>query len=410
MSLKIKSFFKQVFILSLKKEILNNSMSLVYTTLLSLVPLFLFSFYIISSFNFFGSSNLLIEKFNDFILENLAVGTADSIIKFINSFLGNIDINKLGFIGFSSLIIVVIFMLARIEVVFNKIWNVKKHRDFIGRFVSFWTFITLGIFLVAFFISFLLSFITQNLGNELINLNINIEKNFFSNIGSLFISYFIFVLAYYFIPNTKVNPKSALLGGIVSGSLFIIAKEIYNLYTKNVVTYDLIYGPLSIIPIFLIWIYIIWIIALFGCVLTYVHQNKGTIAFSNNPKKIKKKYEIFVPASIILVSYDSFQDENSKGLSTIEISEKVNIPYDIILKHLDRLVEKKILAKTNEELYILLKPLEKISLFEVLDTLDFSELDFEDDIVKFEAIQKIKGFINQKLDLKNIYLNEFIND
>ena len=78
-----------------------------------------------------------------------------------------------------------------------------------------------------------------------------------------------FTLLYILVPNTSVNTRHAIAGGIVAAILFELAKYTFGLYVKAVPTYQVIYGAMAVIPMFLIWIYVSWVIVLFGAQISY---------------------------------------------------------------------------------------------------------------------------------------------
>lgn len=401
-------FFKQSFIFAYKKDIFSNAMNLVYTTLLSIVPLLLFSFYILTSFNFMGNLDIIIDNLQEIIIENMAVGTGEVIINYIEEFLNESHINQLGIISFLSLVLIILFMLTRIEVTFNKIWNVKIHRDFLKRFVSFWTFITLITFLIAILIAFIVSIVLANLRD--VFLISEIDRSLFSNIFSYILNYLVFILGYYLIPNTKVKFSSALFGGMIAGTSFLIAKNIYSVYTKSIVTYDQIYGALSFIPIFLIWLYLIWVIVLFGCIASYLFQNKNTILYINSKKFDKKIIESILPIYIIFKLYKNFNNEGS-GLTFKNLHEKTNFPYEILEEQIKFLTKNNFISLTNNNNYVLTKSIKSINIYHILKLNDFERFENIKEIVldkDFELI-RIKLVQMLKLKLENITIKDIFS-
>ncbi len=79
-------------------------------------------------FNFFGGLENITEEFRAIILNNLAAGTGEALINILEGYVTGINIEQLGIISFLSLVIVVLFLLATVEITFNKIWGVEKHQ------------------------------------------------------------------------------------------------------------------------------------------------------------------------------------------------------------------------------------------------------------------------------------------
>lgn len=367
-----KSFLKKVYQKAKEVNIFINAMGLVYTTLLSIVPLLMFSFYIMTLFNFFGEMNRMINFLKEVILSNLATGTGQTLIKYLEGYINNIDINQLGVISFISLVVIIILMLARVEKTFNKIWNVEEHRDFFKRFVAFWSFITLGTFLITLFLSSIIALASSYLSKDLTNLSFT--NTFLFQFIAVISPFLIFFFGYYLIPNTEVEPLAAIVGGVVSGGLFNLAKISYSIYTKNVVTYNQIYGSLSVIPLFLIWIYLIWMITLLGSVISYVFQYRKSLDYFDFTSEREIKGHGLILVAILIIVYKYFIKEDVAGITFKELANKINLPVKTIDNSLKRLRKEGLISKTKENKYILATDIKNIDLWEVYQSQDFNQI------------------------------------
>jgi membrane protein len=75
-------------------------------------------------------------------------------------------------------------------------------------------------------------------------------------------------LLYSVVPYRSVKPRDALIGGVVAGLAFELAKRGFAIYLARFPTYTLIYGAFATIPIFLVWLYVSWVVVLAGATLT----------------------------------------------------------------------------------------------------------------------------------------------
>ena len=73
---------------------------------------------------------------------------------------------------------------------------------------------------------------------------------------------------YYYLPNTRVDWRHALMGGVVVALGLELAKKVLALYLAQMPTYSAIYGAFSAVPILLVWIYVAWVVVLLGAVIT----------------------------------------------------------------------------------------------------------------------------------------------
>jgi membrane protein len=69
-------------------------------------------------------------------------------------------------------------------------------------------------------------------------------------------------------PNTRVDWRHALTGGVAVALGLELAKYLLAIYLAQMPTYSAIYGAFSALPILLVWIYVAWVVVLLGAVLT----------------------------------------------------------------------------------------------------------------------------------------------
>lgn len=402
-------FFKGVFQKAKENDIFIHAMGMVYITLLSIVPFFIFSFYIMNLFNFFGKINTIVEEIESLILNNLAAGTGKALIDYLEMYILNIDIEQLGTISFISLIFIIVFMLARVEMTFNKIWNVEDHRDLFKRFVSFWTFITLGTFLITLFLTLSLLFAEKYLGLWLSGDQIS-QSNIFSFISFSF-NFLFFIIIYYLVPNTKVEPSAALIAGLFSGFLFILTKSLYGIYTKNLVTYSQIYGSLSIFPLFLIWLYLIWLIVLLGAIISYVFQHRSSLVYMLKKKEINQGLKNLIPTAVLLTLYKNYEEQKSRRISLNELLEKIKLPADYIEESIIELKNNNLIAETEDAEFLPLKKENELSIWDVYQSNLLDENFNIENIFKEKEMQRLYTEIiqAQKSDLKKMRFVDFLN-
>lgn len=402
-------FIKRVYQKAKENDIFIHAMGMVYITTLSIVPFLIFSFYIMTLFNFFGKLDIIIEEIKSLILNNLAAGTGQSLLDYLEVYIVNVNIEQLGIISFISLIFIIVFMLARVEMTFNNIWNVREHRDLFKRFVSFWTFITLGTFSITMFLTLSLLFAERYMGLWLSGEQLSQSSIFNYTLFSF--NFLIFVLFYYFVPNTDVQPTAALVAGSFSGFLFVLTKNLYGIYTSNIITYNQIYGPLSIIPIFLLWLYLIWLIVLLGAVISYVFQHRSNLHYMLNKQIIDQNLKKLIPTAILLTLYKNYRDKNKKALTLVDLLEKINLPAENIKIEIENLKSENIIAETENGSYLPLNRIKDISAWESYNVgQKFEKLEAKE-IFKDKEMQKLYQKIknDEKRRLKNIKLADFLS-
>ena len=81
---------------------------------------------------------------------------------------------------------------------------------------------------------------------------------------SVGLSTLMFYFGYRYVPRRRPRMWTALVGGVLAGSLWEVAKQLFRLYIRNVGVYDQIYGPLGVLVAFVMFIYYSAIVFVFG--------------------------------------------------------------------------------------------------------------------------------------------------
>jgi membrane protein len=225
--------------------------SLAYTSLLSLVPLLTTALAIASAFPVFDNA---VEALQDFMFANVLPDAPglEAITEQIDSFTANAGrLTAIGIIGF---MVTAIMLMLTIDNALNRIFRVERRRSLLQNIFVYWAVLTLAPVLIG--VS--LSMTTIALA---------------ASVGSVFLLPFFFTclalaLLYGVMPARRVQAKHALMGGVVAGIGFEVAKRLFALYLQQVPTYTLIYGAFATIPIFLVWLYVSWVVVLAGAVFT----------------------------------------------------------------------------------------------------------------------------------------------
>ncbi len=119
-------------------------MSLAYTTLLSLVPLMVFSFAILKGLGAHGDLKLIVHEFFRPV-GSAATQLTESVMQFVANMRGEL----LGSIGLAFLVYTVITTIQKVEGSFNFVWRVQRPRSFGRRFTEYLSVMILGPILLA---------------------------------------------------------------------------------------------------------------------------------------------------------------------------------------------------------------------------------------------------------------------
>ena len=235
--------------------------SLTYTTLLSLVPLVTVALAVSTAFPVFDET---VEALQLFVFENFLPEARgiDTIADQINSFTQNAG--RLTAIGIAFFAVTAILLIRTIDDALNAIFRVQRQRQPLQRVLIYWAVLTLGPVLIG----GSLSMTSFAVGASFGWLKLDLVAEAVLRVLPFVFTCAALMLLYAVVPHRHVPWRHALLGGLLAGVAFELAKRGFALYLLRFPTYTLIYGAFATIPIFLVWMYLSWAVVLAGAALT----------------------------------------------------------------------------------------------------------------------------------------------
>lgn len=183
----------------------------------------------------------------------------------------------IGWVGILSLLWTSSQIFVTLESALDGIWEVGKKPGFIHmRLKAMALVLLVGVFLVLSVGSTALTGVLRTAGNSTSGEVHGVVSGLLDVVAiiiSIASSIAMFTVVYKLTPDTKVNWRSALVGGAFAGIVWGIAKELYRLYLLHVADFSKIYGSLGSVIILILWIYYSSMILVFGAELAYVHEH-----------------------------------------------------------------------------------------------------------------------------------------
>jgi membrane protein len=240
---------------------LQTAGSLTYTTLLSLVPLFTVALAVATAFPVFDETMGALQRF---VLENFLPDARgiDTIAEQITSFTQNAG--RLTAIGLGFFVVTAVLLMMTIDVSLNRLFRVQRQRPLLQQVLMYWAVLTLGPVLIG----GSLSMTSFAVGASFGYLKLGHVADAVLRVLPFVFTCAALTLLYAVVPNRRVEARDALIGGILAGIAFEIAKRGFAIYLARFPTYTLIYGAFATIPIFLVWLYLSWVVVLAGATLT----------------------------------------------------------------------------------------------------------------------------------------------
>jgi len=227
-----------------------------FTTVFALVPLSMVVFGVLSAFPVFDEWS---ERLSGYIFSNFVPQSARAVEAYLRQFSQNAG--KLTAAGVIALVVSLLITLVSVETTFNRIWRVKTARPKFGRFLVYWTVLTLGTLVAAASLAvsarfFALAIFQSASGQWL--------QHVMLQLAPMTIELLAFATIYRVVPHRTVHWRQAFAGALLAVLLLELVKWMIGLYLGSFNAYQKIYGPLAFVPIFLLWVYLGWVSILLG--------------------------------------------------------------------------------------------------------------------------------------------------
>lgn len=260
-------------------ELNLRAMSLVFTTLLSLVPLIAVAFSVLKAFGVHNQMEPLLLG----LLEPLGERgpeITDNIIGFVQ----NVKVGVLGSVGLGMLFYTIIALVQKIENAFNFVWRVKRSRSMARRFADYLSVVMIGPVLVFSALGLAATVVNHDVVKQLSAIE---PFGTLVLIGTKLLPYIMIILAftflYKFIPNTKVKMSPAIIGATVAGILWITIGTVFASFVASSSNYTAIYSSFAILFFFMIWLYLAWFILLTGSQVAFYLQHPKLVQLAGKP-------------------------------------------------------------------------------------------------------------------------------
>ncbi len=341
-----------------------RAMSLVYTSLLAMVPLLAVSFSVLKAF---GVHNEL-----ESMLGNVLVPLGDKgpeISARILSFVDNVKVGVLGSVGVALLLYTVISMVQKVERAFNYTWRVEQPRSVVERFSDYLSVLIIGPVLVFTALGLTAtitatSFFQQLASIEPFGMLIRLATQMVPY--ALVIAAFMFV--YMFIPNCKVQPRAALVGGIVAGALWESTGWAFASFVMTTTKYTAIYSSFAILVFFMLWLYVSWLVLLVGASVAFYHQHPEYLGVRGRELHLSNRLKEQVILHCLYLIARHYHD-GRPAWTTEDLARRLNVPIEP-LRSIFRILRDAgivVAARTEPASYLLARDYANIGVKEVLD-------------------------------------------
>jgi len=343
-------------------QLTMRAMSLVYTTVLSIVPLLAFSFAILKGFGVFNQ----LEPY----LSNLLAPLGDQgelITRQILELVDNVRGSVLGGVGLAIFLYTAISMVQKVEESFNYVWYVAKPRSFARRFTEYMIVLTVGPLVMVTALGVLTSIQSVTVVQYILN-NEALGPVFVlaGKLVPFLLVSGVFTFLYMFMPNTKVKFTSALVGGMAGGFMWAAVGAIFATFVLYATRTAQVYAGFAVAFTTLIWLYLNWLILLIGSQLAFYHQQPAFLRSGRQEPRLSNAMRERLALNVMFYVGMAFRDSN-KSISAKKISNRTNIPSIALTSIIASLEDAGLLTSTEKEKLLPGREMSRILLAEILE-------------------------------------------
>lgn len=321
-----------------------RAMSLVYTTLLSIVPLLALAFSMLKAL---GAHNTLEPALLEMLrpLGSQAPVMAQNIIGFVEK----IQVGVLGSLGVALLFYAVISMIHKIEESFNFIWRIDRPRRLSQRLGEYLAVVTVGPVLI-----FAALGVTASVMNSSVVVSIVSIEPFgtlmflLTKLLPYLLIIGLFTFLYSFVPNTRVRLFAALCGGTLAGVLWQTGAALFASFVVTSTNYNAVYSGFAILIFLLIWLYLGWMILLLGCQLAFYVQHPEHLKPQKVPPLLSGRQIEYLALMIMGLTGRRFL-AGEPAYTEEELSLALNAAPEHVARMADNLIYHGLLAEAGQD-------------------------------------------------------------
>jgi membrane protein len=321
-----------------------RAMSLVYTTLLSIVPLLALSFSVLKAF---GVHNQIQPLLVNLLTPLGEQGTV--VARQIGEFIERMNVGVLGALGLALLLYTSISLMQKIEESLNYIWHVSQHRPLGERFSRYLSVLLVGPILVFAALGVTGALLKSDALSQLLSVDaLDQTAKLIGEITPYLLVIAAFTFIYLLLPNARVKPGAAFVGGAVGGIVWQTAGWVFATFVASSGQYAAIYSSFAILVLFMIWLYVSWLIVLFGAsVAFYVQHPEYLYLDAGEPRLSNRVRERLALSAMYLTTARFLSGQPAPSLE--DFTHHMGVPMHVLTVVLEALQEVGLVVTSGDE-------------------------------------------------------------
>ena len=382
----------------LDKEISTKASALTYSMLFAVVPILALVLAVAKGFGFEETIELALEKSSFAQIENMV----PTIMGFVNRYLETTQGGAFIGIGLLVLLWAVYSFMSTIESYFNKIWQVAESRSYIRQITAYLAILIMIPILIV-VSSGLNIYIHSVVDNTEIAEAVMYGQHRLMKLLPYFLSWTVFTFLYLLTPNTRVKFVSALIPGILIGTVFEIFQKLMILGVVSLSRYNVVYGTFAIIPILLFWMWITCMMILVGAELSYDVQNYDNHNYEHDINHISRRYKDYITLYLTYLIVKRFE-QCGEPLHTMQLAKDNHLPQRLVNQLLGRLSDKEVgilceiaVGDHEDKAYMPAMDINKLTVGMVFDRIDMQG---SEGFLQGNALPEMSAFWDKWLSIK----------
>ena len=325
------------------KNLNDKAKALTYSLIFAIVPILAM---IVAIAQGFGVADVIENQLNKSFLgeTNLVPTIMEMVQRYLDTAQGGVFIG----IGILILLWAIYSFFQSVETAFNKIWNVHKSRSILRQVTTYVTIVVL-IPVIVVCSAGITIFLNTTIESTL---HVEALHHFFHTSGVKFLQFamcwLLFTVMYVGIPNTKVRFLSALIPGVIMGTLFQLLQMLSVYLIAFLSRTSIVYGAFATIPILMTWLQYTSLLILIGAEMSYAIQNNEEFEYEQDLNRMSRRYKDFVMLYLLSVIIKRFEADEAP-FTAHELAIRDHLPIRLVNQLVGRMVETGILREVYKD-------------------------------------------------------------
>ncbi len=337
-----------------------RAMGLVYTSLLSIIPLVAFAFAILKIFGARHDLEPIVHEFFRPIGEPIAEEISKRVVEFAH----RVSTSVVGFVGLGLLAYTLFGTIKKVEDSFNFVWHVDHPRGLARRVAEYLILLIIGPLLLVGFIGLSHAALDTAAVQEVARSRL--LRHVAIAIAPYLMVTVIFTGMYMLIPNTRVHWRPALIGAMVAGVLWAAIGKTFTAFVVYSTRLQLVYAGFAFIVAALLWTYFGWLILLAGAQLSFYLQNPTYLRLGLRELRLSS-VEIEQLALRLMYFVARGPATGESRWTVVQLGEELGLPGKAMARLVTTLSEADLLTATADDELVLAREAEQITVCEILD-------------------------------------------